>query len=123
MRDNFATLSVSDSLSSVITWDAFATESFGSLVIPAERRTLPGASAQARLLVRGTQTTVAILLQFSASPCTTTSRLLRSTSEPLDFLEYFVRIGYGGFHTRSTTGAARVCRNQSDRVRNAADRD
>jgi hypothetical protein len=41
-----------------------ATESFGRPVRADDRRTLPGASAQVRLLVNGTHTTVAILLRF-----------------------------------------------------------
>ena len=41
----------------------------------ARSRTLPGASAHFRLLVRGTQTTVASRLRLSASPWTTTTGL------------------------------------------------
>jgi hypothetical protein len=40
--------------------DTFATESLGRPVTRARRRAFPGASAQRRLLVKGTQTTVAI---------------------------------------------------------------
>ncbi len=52
---------------------AFATESFGRPVIAALNSTFPGASAQSRLLVSGTQTAVASRLRFSASPWTTTT--------------------------------------------------
>ena len=48
--------------------DALATESFGRLVALAESSVFPGASAQVRLLVRGTQTTVAIRLRFRGFP-------------------------------------------------------
>ena len=58
------------------TSETFATESFGSPVTRAGRETLPGASAQRRLLVKGTHTTVAIRLRFMASPFTTTTGLL-----------------------------------------------
>ena len=82
-RESFPTLSTSIVLSSVTTCEAFATESLGSPVVLVESSTLPGASAQARLLVSGTQTTVAILLRFSASPCTTTTGLRNPGSDPL----------------------------------------
>jgi hypothetical protein len=45
-------------------WEAFATESLGKPVALAGSSVLPGASAQTRLLVRGTHTTVAIRLRF-----------------------------------------------------------
>jgi len=64
-------------------WDTFATESFGSPVSFVGRRTLPGASAHARLLVSGTQTTVAILLRFMWSPWTTITGRRKPGSEPL----------------------------------------
>ncbi len=44
--------------------EALATESFDRPATFAGKRTLPGAFAQVRLLVNGTQTTVAILLLF-----------------------------------------------------------
>jgi hypothetical protein len=44
--------------------DALATESFGRPATFAGRSTFPGARAQVRLLVKGTQTTVAIRLRF-----------------------------------------------------------
>jgi hypothetical protein len=49
-------------LSSVRTWETFATESLRRPVLPAERSTLPGAEARFRFVVRATTTTVAILL-------------------------------------------------------------
>src|SRR6266511_2034320 len=62
--------------------DALATESFGKPETLAGSGTLPGAPAQARLLVSGTQTTVAIRLLFSGSPCTTTTGLRKPGPEP-----------------------------------------
>ena len=53
---------------------ALATESLGNPVTFEVSSTFPGASAQRRLLVTGTQTTVAIRLRLNASPCTTTGR-------------------------------------------------
>ncbi len=47
--------------------DTLATESFGSPVTRADKLTLPGARAHFKLLVRGTHTTVAMRLWFSAS--------------------------------------------------------
>ena len=55
-------------LSRAMIWETFATESFGRPVILDVRSTLPGASAQRKLLVSGTQTVVAIRLRFKASP-------------------------------------------------------
>ena len=52
----------------VMTWDAFATESFGKPVAVAGSSVFPGASAHVRLLVRGTHTTVAIRLRFKGFP-------------------------------------------------------
>src|SRR6185503_9547825 len=48
-------------------WETLATESRGSPVDAAGRSTLPGAPAHWRLLVRGTQTTVATRLRLKAS--------------------------------------------------------
>jgi len=48
--------------------DALATESFGSLVSFADSKVLPGAQDQIKLLVSGTQTTVARRLRFNALP-------------------------------------------------------
>ena len=50
--------------SSAMIWDTFATESFGKPAAFAVRSTFPGAPAQMRLLVSGTQTAVAIRLRF-----------------------------------------------------------
>jgi len=44
--------------------ETFATESLDNPVTPAFNRTFPGASAHTTLLVRGTQTTVAMRLRF-----------------------------------------------------------
>jgi hypothetical protein len=55
-------------LSTVMIWDTFATDSFGSPVALGERDTFPGARAHLRFEVSGTQTTVAIRLRFNASP-------------------------------------------------------
>lgn len=54
-------------LSRAMICETFATESFGRPVILDVRSTLPGASAQRKLLVRGTQIVVAIRLRFKAS--------------------------------------------------------
>ena len=72
-RESLATCSSSTLRSSVTSCETLATESFGRRVARAGRRTLPGASAQPRLLVSGTQTTVAIRLRLNESPCTTTT--------------------------------------------------
>jgi hypothetical protein len=55
-------------LSIVTIWDTFATESLGSPVAAAGRTTFPGAADHFMLLVRATQTTVAILLRLRGSP-------------------------------------------------------
>ena len=77
------TSSVMRSRSRVTICEAFATESRGKPVDLAERSTLPGASAQTRLLVNGTQTTVRIPLRFSVSPWTTTTGLRNPGPEPV----------------------------------------
>ena len=81
--DSLPTSSVSSSRSSVTIWEVFATESLGRPVVRAGRITLPGASAQSRLLVNGTQTTVLTRLRFSASPWTTTTGLRKPGPEPV----------------------------------------
>src|ERR1035437_5624289 len=81
-RGSLPTRSVKRSLSRVRTWDTLATESFGSPVARADSGTFPGASAQRRLLVRGTHTTVEIRLRFKASPCTTTTGRLNPGPDP-----------------------------------------
>ena len=50
--ESLPTSSVSNSRSRVMIWEALATESFGRPVARAGRSTLPGASAQRRLLVK-----------------------------------------------------------------------
>ena len=52
----------------VVIWEALATESWGRPVAFAGSSVFPGASAQVRLLVSGTQTTVAIRLRFKGLP-------------------------------------------------------
>lgn len=69
------TRSVSTSRLSATICDTLATESLGSPVVAASSRTFPGAPVQRTLLVRGTQTTVAIRLRLNASHWTTTGRL------------------------------------------------
>jgi hypothetical protein len=63
--------------------EALATESLGKHVALAGRSTLPGASAQTRLLVNGTQTAVGIRLRFSASPWKTITGLRNPGPEPV----------------------------------------
>ena len=65
------------------TCDTFATESFGKPVIPMANSTFPGASSHRRLLVSGTQTTVASRLRFKASPWTTTTGRRNPGPEPV----------------------------------------
>lgn len=81
--DSFPTSSVSSSRSRVMIWEAFATESLGRPVARAGRNTLPGASAQRRLLVKGTQTTVLRRLRFRGSPWTTRTGLRKPGPEPV----------------------------------------
>lgn len=63
--------------------DTLATESFGRPVIRAVSSALPGASAQRRLLVRGTQSAVDTLLRFRASPWTTITGRLNPGPDPV----------------------------------------
>jgi hypothetical protein len=81
--DSFPTSSVSNSRSRVMIWDTLATESFGRPVVRAGRSTLPGASAQRRLLVKGTQTTVRMWLRFSASLWTTNTGRRKPGPDPV----------------------------------------
>ena len=81
--DSFPTSSVSNSRSRVMIWEVFATESLGRPVVRAGRSTLPGASAQPRLLLKGTQTTVRTRLRLSESPWTTTTGLRKPGPEPV----------------------------------------
>jgi hypothetical protein len=69
-------------LSNVTIWETLATDSFESPVTPGGSSTFPGAVAHFMLLVRGTQTTVAIRLRFNASPCTTTTGRRNPGPEP-----------------------------------------
>jgi hypothetical protein len=72
-RGNRPTRSVSRFLSTLTICETTATEFCGRPVIREERWMLPGAKAHLKLLVRGTQRTVAILLRFKLSDCTTTT--------------------------------------------------
>ncbi len=67
-RESLPTRSASSALSTVTIWDTFATESFGSPVTEAGSATFPGAADHFKLLVKATQTTVAIRLRLSGSP-------------------------------------------------------
>src|SRR5450759_5047425 len=74
-RSSFAlgslpTRTVNPDLSRVTICETFDTDSFGSPVALSDRRTLPGADAHFTLLVKATQTAVAIRLRFKASPST-----------------------------------------------------
>lgn len=81
--DNLPTSSVSNARSRVMSCEAFATESLGNPVALAGSITLPGASAQRRLLVNGTQTTVLRRLRLRASPWTTKTGLRKPGPEPV----------------------------------------
>ena len=67
------TRTVNSHLSRVTICETFATDSLGSPVALSQRRTLPGADAHFTLLVKATQTAVAIRLRFKASPCMTST--------------------------------------------------
>jgi len=82
-RASLPVRSVRSVLSSVTSWETLATDSFGSPVALGGSRTFPGAVAHFRLLVKGTQTTVAIRLRLSASPWTTTTGRRKPGPEPL----------------------------------------
>ena len=81
--DSLPTSSVSNARSNVMSCELFATEFYGRPVACAESITLPGASAQRRLLVNGTQTTVLIRLRLRASPWTTKTGLRKPGPEPV----------------------------------------
>lgn len=81
-RDNLPARSVSNERSSATSCEVFATDSLGNPVCLADRLVLPGAAAQRRLLVSGTQTTFAMRLRLSASPCTTTTGLRNPGPDP-----------------------------------------
>ena len=82
MRGILPTSSVEKPLSKLTICETFATESFGNPLEHDVSRRFPGASAQRRLVVNGTQTTVAIRLRFNPSPCTTTTGLRSPGPEP-----------------------------------------
>ncbi len=82
-RGSLPTRSVSRDLSSEISCETLAAESFGSPVTRVDKLTLPGARAHFRLLVSGTQTTVEIRLWLRASPCTTATGLRNPGPEPV----------------------------------------
>lgn len=63
--------------------DALATQSSATPATEAERNVFPGAAAQFKLLVRGTQKTVARRLRLSALPCTMTTGRRNPGAEPL----------------------------------------
>jgi hypothetical protein len=65
--ETFPARSVSCCLSTAVTKDSVATESFSKPVAALGKSTFPGACAHFKLLVKGTQTTVPIRLRFSAS--------------------------------------------------------
>jgi len=81
--DSVPTSSVSNSRSTVMIWEALATESLERPVARAGSRTLPGASAQPRLLVNGTHTIVRMRLRLSVSPWTTRTGLRKPGPEPV----------------------------------------
>ena len=81
--DTLPTSSISNSRSRVMICDAFTTESFGRPVARAGRSTLPGASAQRRLLVSGTQTMVLKRLRLSASPWTISTGRRKPGPDPV----------------------------------------
>ena len=81
--ESLPTSSVNSARSRVMSCELFATESLGRPVALAESITLPGASAQRRLLVNGTQTTVLRWLRLSASPWTTKTGLRKPGPEPV----------------------------------------
>ena len=64
-RESLPTRSVSNDLSNVTICETLATESSGRPVRRDWRSTFPGASADFRLLVSGTQREVKILLRFA----------------------------------------------------------
>jgi hypothetical protein len=81
-RGNRLTRVVRRSLSTLMIWETFATDSLGRPVTRAGRERLPGAPAHFRLLVKGTQTTVATRLRFTESHWTTTTGLRYPGPEP-----------------------------------------
>jgi len=82
-RESLPRRSVSNDLSIATVCETFATESFCRPVRRDWRSTFPGASAHFRLVVSGTQRTVAILLRLKESPCTTTTGRRNPGPEPV----------------------------------------
>ncbi len=76
------TRDASASRSMVTICEAFATEAFGNPEARAVSSTFPGASAQRRLLVSGTQIVVAMRLRLSAFPWMTTTGRRKPGAEP-----------------------------------------
>ena len=74
--------SVKNSLSSVTTWDTFATESFGSPDALVDTSTLPGASINRRFAVKTTAITVRMRLRLKASPETIRTGRRNPGSDP-----------------------------------------
>ena len=72
------------SRSTVMTWETLATESLGSPVAFAGRRTFPGASTRRALVMRTTAITVRRRLRLKASLCTMTTGRRYPGSEPSD---------------------------------------
>jgi hypothetical protein len=97
---------VSRPLSIVMTWDTFATESFGNLVMRWLRRRLPEASARRRLLVSGTTTTVLMRLRLNAFPCTMRTGLRQPGPEPTGPGRSARKTSPWPITTRSTSGPA-----------------
>jgi hypothetical protein len=73
---------IREAFGTVTTWDAFAAESFGSPVPPDFNNSFSGPSARLRLLVKGTQTMVAIRLRLKALRWTTSAGRRNRRSKP-----------------------------------------
>ena len=82
-RLSLPTCTVRRTLSIVRICETLATESCSRLVIRAASSRFPGASAQRRFVVKGTQTVVARRLRFRGSPCTITTGLRKPGPEPV----------------------------------------
>jgi len=108
------TRSVRYSLSTLTTSDTLATESFASPVRRFERCTLPGAKAHLRLVVNGTQTTVATRLRLSESDCTTTTGLRNPGPDPSGAGRSAHQISPCEITTRFASGCGGKRRRQTD---------
>src|SRR5262249_16748907 len=93
-----------------------ATESKGSPVDLGESITFPGASAHLVLLVSGIQTTVAIRLRFSESPCTTTIGRRNPGPEPVGSGRSAHQTSPWEITTRSAPGCVETPQKRTDRV-------